>query len=76
MRAYLVVGDEDDLPDVVVHRGHGVGAQIEDEVDLALHLLPVRDAPDQLLHHLHENDETHSAALCSVFLLDCRDKTT
>ena len=49
---YLVVGDEDCLAEVVVHGRHRLGALVEDQVHLPLHLLTVWDPPDQVLHNL------------------------
>ena len=51
-RPDLVIGDEDHFSDMVVHRCHRVETLIENEVDLAFHLVTVWNPSNHFLYNL------------------------
>lgn len=50
---HLVVRDKYNLACVIVHRGHRLGALVENEVHLPLHLLTVRNTPHKFVDDLY-----------------------
>lgn len=49
---YFVISDKDDLPDVIMHGGHGVGALVKDEVHFSFDLLTIGYPTEKCLNHL------------------------
>ena len=51
--AYLVVRDKNNLPQVVMHRGHGVRTLVKHEVHFSFHLLSIWYSSDHFLNNLY-----------------------